>query len=135
MTWRPWPSAADTPLNYARPKRPLMGLLEAMGSKVALGPGKSVAFASTKHGRRQLRIRAAEARAPGAKEVARQWRDLGSHARPEGREVGVTGRGRLCKAAKLIPAVCGLLAGQWLLNKLLAQKLLMLALYGSEATP
>ena len=100
-----------------------------------MGPGKPVVFASTKPGRRQLRAKAREAGEAGARGLARHWRDLGSHARTDAREVGVTAACRVSKASRVAPSITGLPAGQWLLNKVLAQKFLAMALYGAEATP
>jgi hypothetical protein len=50
-------------------------------------------------------------------------------------QVGVTAASRVSKASRVIPSITGLPAGQWLLNKVLAQKVLAMALYGAEATP
>ena len=63
--------------------------LRAMGSKVATGPGKSVAYASSKAGRRRLR-RAAKNQREDARGVVTRWRDLGAHASSTARMVGVT---------------------------------------------
>ena len=67
--------------------------------------------------------------------LARHWRDLGSHARTDAREIGVTAACRVSKASVVIPSITGLPAGRWLLNRVLVQKCLAMALYGAEATP
>jgi hypothetical protein len=49
--------------------------LQAMGSKVATGPGKSVAYASSRAGRRRLR-KCASTQGHVARGVVTHWRDL-----------------------------------------------------------
>ena len=108
--------------------------LRAMGSKVATGPGKSVAFASSKAGRRRLR-RAAKSPGEEAREVVTHWRDLGAHASSTARMVGVTMTSRMMRAADMAPAMRGLPLGRKTAGKVLAGKYVQMATYGAAVSP
>ena len=95
--------------------------LQAMGSNVATGPGKSVAYASSRAGRRRLR-KAAPTQGQGARGVVAHSRDLGAHASTTARMIGVTMTARMNRAAGLVPAMQGLPLGRRTSCMLLAGK-------------
>ena len=75
--------------------------LLAMGSRVSKGAGKSLMYASSKAGRRQLRREAAEL-GHEAREIRPHWRDLGAHATVWNRDIAGTLRDRIAVAASQV---------------------------------
>ena len=108
--------------------------LQAMGSKVATGPGKSVAYASSRAGRRKLR-KVAFTQGQEARGVVTHWRDLGAHASTTARMVGVTMTARMNRAAGLVPAMQGLPLGRRTSCMLLAGNTPRWRFYGAAVTP
>ncbi len=71
---------------------------------------------------------------PPARAAIAGW-DLGAHAAVTANMIGVTLNARMGRAAACLPAVKGLPMGKWLLQRVLLQKYLQMAVYGAEVSP
>ena len=104
--------------------------LQAMGSRVSTGPGKSHSFASTKAGRRALRKQLA----PSGRCTLTHWRDLGAHANISNKPTGATLTRRLLGAARLGPSIRALPGDSDIRVKMVHCKMLPMGIYGAEVS-